>query len=78
MLNVGFGLVGLRLVNVPMFFCIRRLVSPTILLVEYAMFGRVADGGTQVAVGLIMLGTLLAGYETLNAEVGRNMSAGEH
>ena len=42
------------------------------------MFGRVADGGTQVAVGLIMLGTLLAGYETLNAEVGRNMSAGEH
>ena len=24
--NVGAGLIGLKLVNVPMFFCIRRLV----------------------------------------------------
>ncbi len=26
-LNVGAGLIGLQLVNVPMFFCVRRLVA---------------------------------------------------
>ena len=68
-INVGFGLVGLQLVNVPMFFCIRRLVSPMILIVEFVTMGRIADSGTQLAVVLIVLGTLLAGYETLSADI---------
>ena len=67
--NVAVGLLGLSLVNVPMFFCIRRLVSPCILLYEYLWLGKVADAGIQGAVGTIMLGTLIAGWDTLSSDV---------
>ena len=63
--NVVLGMVGLQLVNVPMFFCIRRLVAPVILSVEVVLMGRQPDRGTIVSVLLIVLGTILAGYETL-------------
>jgi hypothetical protein len=67
--NVAAGLVGLSMVNVPMFFCIRRLVSPTILLYEYVFLRRVAEPSVQGAVGVIMLGTLIAGWDTLQADL---------
>jgi solute carrier family 35 protein len=67
--NVGVGLLGLSLVNVPMFFCIRRLVSPTILFYEYLFEGKVAEFNVNAAVGTIMAGTLLAGWDTLNADI---------
>lgn len=47
-LNVVAGLIGLQMVNVPMFFCIRRLVSPTILFYEYFASGKVADFDIRV------------------------------
>ncbi len=53
-MNVGFGLVGLKLVNVPMFFCIRRTTSAFILIYEYIKLGKVADAGTQASVGCSM------------------------
>jgi solute carrier family 35 protein len=67
--NVAVGLLGLSLVNVPMFFCIRRLVSPTILLYEYLSQGKVADANVQAAVGTIMVGTLIAGWDTLSSDI---------
>jgi solute carrier family 35 protein len=67
--NVGVGLLGLSLVNVPMFFCIRRLVSPTILFYEYMFEGKVAEFNVNAAVGTIMAGTLLAGWDTLNSDI---------
>ena len=67
--NVAVGMLGLSLVNVPMFFCIRRLVSPTILLYEFMRFGKVADTSIQGAVGTIMVGTLIAGWDTLNSDL---------
>jgi hypothetical protein len=67
--NVAVGLLGLSLVNVPMFFCIRRLVSPTILLYEYLWLSKVADTNIQAAVGTIMVGTLIAGWDTLSSDV---------
>ena len=66
--NVGAGLVALRMVNVPMFLCIRRLVAPTILLYELVFLGKVASAGVNVAVAAIFVGTLLAGWETLSAD----------
>ena len=57
------------MVNVPMFFCIRRLVSPTILLYEYLSQGKVADANVQAAVGTIMVGTLIAGWDTLSSDI---------
>jgi len=41
--NVGCGLLALQLVNVPMFFCLRRLVAPVVLIYEYLTMGKVAD-----------------------------------
>lgn len=67
--NVAVGLVGLSMVNVPMFFCVRRLVSPMILLYEYMFFSKVADVNVQGAVGLIVAGTVLAGWDTLNSDL---------
>lgn len=68
-LNVVAGLIGLQMVNVPMFFCIRRLVSPTILFYEYFALGKVADFDIRVAIGFIMVGTIVAGWETLDSHI---------
>ena len=67
--NVGAGLVALRMVNVPMFLCIRRLVAPVIILYELAFLGKVNSVGVNGAVGAILMGTLVAGWETLSADV---------
>lgn len=67
--NVGAGLIGLQMVNVPMFFCIRRLVTPTVLIYEYLAMGKVAETPVQTAVGIIMLGTIVAGWDTLNSDL---------
>jgi solute carrier family 35 protein len=66
--NVGAGLVALRLVNVPMFLCIRRLVGPFILGYEFAVLGKVAPFGVNASVLGILLGTLLAGWDSLSVD----------
>jgi drug/metabolite transporter (DMT)-like permease len=68
-MNVGLGLIGLQMVNVPMFFCLRRLVAPIVLLYEYATMGKVADPGVRVAVAIIVAGAVLAGWDTLSADL---------
>jgi hypothetical protein len=68
-LNVVIGFMALQMVNVPMFLCIRRLVAPVILLYEFVFFGKVADPNVQVAVGAILVGTLVAGYESLESDL---------
>lgn len=67
--NVGAGLIGLQLVNVPMFSCIRRLVSPVILVYEYLSLGKVQSKGIQASVACILCGTLIAGWDTLSADL---------
>jgi hypothetical protein len=66
--NVVVGMIGLRMVNVPMFFCIRRLTPVTIMALDYMLYRRVSDGGTQLAVAVSVLGTLVAGWETLSSD----------
>ena len=66
-LNIGVGLAALALVPVPLFFCLRRLVAPMILLYEFAVLGKVASLGVRGAVSLVVAGTLLAGADTLRA-----------
>lgn len=67
--NVAVGLVGMSMTSLPLFFCIRRLVSPIILLYEYVWFQKVADPSIQSAVGTIVAGTLIAGWDTLNTDL---------
>ena len=64
--NVTLGFVGLTLVNVPMFFCIRRLVPICILIYEWATMGKTAERPIIGSVLVIAAGTTLAGWETLS------------
>ena len=54
--NVSVGLVAMKLVNLPMFFAIRKLVSPTLLAYELVAFGKLPEQEVAVAVGLIAAG----------------------
>jgi len=67
--NVAVGLVGLSMTTVPLFFCIRRLVSPIILIYEYVWLSKVAEPNIQVAVGTIVVGTIIAGWDTLSSDI---------
>ena len=67
--NVAVGMLGLQLVNIPMFLCIRRLVAPFILMYEALVFGKFASMPINTAVCGILLGTLVAGYETLSSDM---------
>lgn len=66
--NVLAGMVGLKLVSVPMFLCVRRLTPLTILLVDYILYRKVADRGTHLAIAVSVIGTIVAGYESLSAD----------
>lgn len=67
-LNVAINLVGLQLVNVPMFFCLRRLVAPLVILYELLALGKVPSGGVAGSIAVIVLGSIVAGWETLGAD----------
>jgi hypothetical protein len=67
--NVAIGLWGLSIVNVPMFFCIRRLVSPTIIFYEAVFLGKMTPMDVTTAIGLIFAGTIIAGWDTLNSDI---------
>jgi len=66
--NVLAGMVGLKLVSVPLFLCIRRLTPAVILLLDFALYRKAADAGTQLAIAISVAGTILAGYESLSAD----------
>jgi solute carrier family 35 protein len=64
-LNVCLGLIGLQLVNVPMFFCIRRTTTAFILLYEFISQGKIAEQGIRGSVAVICMGAILAGVESV-------------
>lgn len=64
--NVGCAFFGLRIVNVPLFLCVRRLTTVCVMITQYIMLGTTQSNSVMSAVGLIMLGTILTGYETLS------------
>lgn len=68
-LNVAVGFIALKMVNVPMFLCIRRLMAPTILAFEYFFEGGRTTGGVYGAVSAILLGTIVAGWDTLSSDI---------
>jgi hypothetical protein len=67
--NVCLGLLGLQMVNVPMFFCIRRTAAAFILAYEFVAMGRVAEPTVRGAVGVIVAGALVAGGDSLRADL---------
>jgi hypothetical protein len=67
--NVGAGLIGLQLVNIPLFLCIRRLTTPTILLYDFIARKKVQSKEINASIFFIFAGTIIAGYETLTADL---------
>lgn len=67
--NVSMGLIGLSLVNLPMFFCIRRLVAPTIVFYEFILYNKKVDSLIQKSIVVMVIGALLAGLNTLSTDV---------
>lgn len=44
--NVSAGFVALRLVNIPLFLCIRRTTTCFVMLAEFLVLGKAAGGTT--------------------------------
>jgi len=66
--NVAAGLVALKLVNIPMFFCIRRLMTLFIMGYEFMDSGLVQPWPIQASVLIGVVGTIIASRENLKAE----------
>ena len=67
--NVGCGLAGLQLVNVPMFFALRRLVAPIVLVYDYVAYSKIADAGIRSSVAFIVMGVVIAGWNSFNSDI---------
>lgn len=66
--NVCCGLIGLKLMNVPLFNSLRRLVAATILVYEWVVLGKVASAGVNTAIGITVLGTLIGSWDYLSSD----------
>lgn len=67
-LNIVVGWYGLQLVNIPLFLCIRRTTTAFTLLAEYLILGRKQSSAVITSVLLIVLGSIVAGWENLSSD----------
>lgn len=68
-LNAGLGLLGLQLVDIHMYFALRRVTSAFVLAYEYCALGRVASLPVRLAVGAIVVGAVIAGWDSLRQDL---------
>jgi hypothetical protein len=54
------GMVGLRLLSLPAYLSVRRLATPTALLMEFAVWGRVPSPASVAALAMLTLGSVVA------------------
>jgi solute carrier family 35 protein len=66
--NVAVGWYGLQLVNVPMFLCVRRTATAFTLAAEWYVLRKSASPVVRGAVGLIVAGAVVAGWESLSRD----------
>lgn len=67
--NIAAGFYGLRVVNLPMFFCVRRTAVVFVLAAEVLFLKKKARADMLLAVVLIVAGTITAGLQDLNADL---------
>jgi hypothetical protein len=65
--NVSAAFYGLKLIDVPLFLCVRRLTSLCVLVTEFIVLGKVSSRPVLASILLVMCGTVLAGYESLSS-----------
>jgi len=54
------GMIGLRLLSLPAYLSVRRLATPTALLCEWAVWGRVPSTPSVAALAMLTLGSVVA------------------
>eukprot|EP00347_Sterkiella_histriomuscorum_P018313 403345983 len=68
LISVNFGLLGSKIVNIPMFLTLRRCSILTVVLMNYFIMGSVPDSYLMLTLVLSLSGSVVAGYETLNTD----------
>jgi len=63
--NILLGLLGTKLINVPMFTTLRRLTALFILMLTWYRTGNVPSLGVATSVTLLITGAIIAGYNDL-------------
>ena len=66
--NIMVGWLGLQLVSIPLFLCIRRTTVAFALVAEVLVLRKAQSGHTLLSVGLIVLGAMVAGYSTFSSD----------
>eukprot|EP00285_Hemiselmis_virescens_P009831 CAMPEP_0173392980 /NCGR_PEP_ID=MMETSP1356-20130122/21842_1 /TAXON_ID=77927 ORGANISM="Hemiselmis virescens, Strain PCC157" /NCGR_SAMPLE_ID=MMETSP1356 /ASSEMBLY_ACC=CAM_ASM_000847 /LENGTH=416 /DNA_ID=CAMNT_0014350927 /DNA_START=263 /DNA_END=1510 /DNA_ORIENTATION=+ len=59
--NQAAGMAGLSVLSLPMYLNLRRLVTPTSLMMEYLVLGRLQHKGIVASVAVLAVGSLIAG-----------------
>ena len=67
--NVACGFYGLRMVDVPMFLCLRRTATAFVIAMEFCLLGKAPNGSAVISVFLICAGAVLAGVDTLQSNL---------
>lgn len=68
-IDVLFGLYSLKAVNIPLFLTIRRCAMITTIIVDYLYQGKVPGQTLCIASSFVVLGALVAGYETFDSDM---------
>eukprot|EP00347_Sterkiella_histriomuscorum_P021288 403334531 len=66
--TVKFGLLGSKMVSIPMFLTLRRCSILTVIIMNYAILGSIPDRQLMLTLVLSLSGSVIAGYETLNTD----------
>lgn len=67
--NQVAGFIGMHRVSLPMYLVLRRLTTLVTLLLEWLMQGKRAPARQQAAIGVMMAGTLVAGWNDLSSSL---------
>mmetsp|Transcript_16049 Transcript_16049/g.27066 ORF Transcript_16049/g.27066 Transcript_16049/m.27066 type:complete len:251 (+) Transcript_16049:37-789(+) len=68
LIQVLFGLYSVKLVNIPLFLTFRRCCILATIVVQFAVQGTVPNQTLMLSTTLIVLGSVVAGYESFNTD----------
>ena len=68
-IEVLFGLYSLKAVNIPLFLTIRRCSMITTIIIDYLYQGKAPTQTLLFAASFVVLGALVAGYETFDDDM---------
>ena len=68
-LGVLLGFYAVKFVNIPLFLTNRRCAIIATMVVQYYLQDKIPDSKLKVSAALMLTGAVIAGYESLNANL---------